>query len=190
MPTEGTPAGVAPAEPATPGPGSTPLVPPPGVSRVGTVSAQGAPRRDETAPLGPEPPPEPLTEPPPREAPSAFADELPPGFWEELELPDPPQAARADGLGAATPTQSAARPAAPEGGERGSAKAVHGGTEAKRPEDDPRFSVLQSLFPGRVVAWQAHATDTGSEPEGGYDAPEREDAYDGSDERERVDLDD
>ncbi len=54
-------------------------------------------------------------------------DDLPPDFWDDLPPPEPAASAK--------PPEEAAR--------------EEGGLEA-----DPRFAVLQSLFPGHVVEWQ------------------------------------
>lgn len=135
------------------------------------MSARGAVRperaaRDETAPLGPEAP---TPAAPPDDA-SAFADELPPDFWEEVPLPDPPQRAPQDAAPAGAGTDRA----------------------AQHPEDDPRFRLLQSLFPGRLVAWQAHAPRSEEDAYGDAayrDTPEtlHGDAHDGLEEGETVD---
>ena len=59
--------------PLEPTPAHTPLVPPPGVERDGTVAAPAPTLATEAAPLPPEP----------------FADPLPPDFWGDDILPPP-----------------------------------------------------------------------------------------------------
>ena len=64
-------------------------------------------------------------------------DDLPPDFWDDLPPPEPAASVK--------PPEEAAR--------------EEGGLEA-----DPRFAVLQSLFPGHVVEWQeAGAGDVGDD---------------------------
>lgn len=115
-------------------------------------------------------PKEPITAPLPDEAsplpPKPFAEELPEGFWgDDLELPDVPQTARnasnenfdeafAAPANTARPTPTPA------------VKLADGGLEA-----DPRFTLLQSLFPGRISDWQPAQAPTEAATEGLEDAP-------------------
>ena len=104
------------------------------------------PPPESHAPLEP-PPTEPPTVTPPGAAPPDASlaekaedplprDDLPPDFWDDLPLPEPEMSAK--------PPEEAAR--------------EEGGLEA-----DPRFAVLQSLFPGRVVEWQEAGVDDESD---------------------------
>ena len=104
-------------------------MPPAGVTPDGTVAAPPATPATEATPLPPEP----------------FADELPPDFWgDDLEAPTTTQAASQT-----EPDErfDASAPGAPPGG-------------ATRPlagdlESDPRFKLLQELFPGRISDWRS-----------------------------------
>jgi len=86
------------------------------------------------------------------EAVSAFSEELPPDFWDDAELPEA-SAGDSENLGAEhLPRLPAARHEV-----------------AGRLEDDPRFALMQQLFPGRITDWQETAqkgADDGADDEG------------------------
>lgn len=89
--------------------------------------------------------------------PEPFADELPPDFWgDTLAPPDTPQADpdRRFQAPSDTPPQSAAKP-------------LEGTLES-----DPRFILLQELFPGRISDWQSAETPASATVEGTDDALE------------------
>lgn len=89
--------------------------------------------------------------------PEPFADELPPDFWGDTLAPPDTRQADPDGRFQApsdTPPQSAAKP-------------LEGTLES-----DPRFILLQELFPGRISDWQSAETPISAAAEGTDDAPE------------------
>ncbi len=145
----------APPTPTEPSPAQTPLVPPPG-SAEGTAAAPEPIPATETLPLSPEP----------------FADELPPDFWgDALEPPPlpPTPSEPPDTLSSApsptTPT-SPDKPAAPAPSS-GIAKPLEGSLQK-----DPRFVLLQELFPGHISDWHAApVADGGIGDDGATDAP-------------------
>ncbi len=78
---------------------------------------------------------------PPQEAASSYLEEdLPPDFWDSEPLPPPPEA-EAEASDSAQPANN------PD----------HGSLS-----QDPRFAVLQSLFPGKVIDWQEESAPTDS----------------------------
>jgi len=142
-----TPSDPSPFEhaPPEPSPAHTPLLLPAGVASDGTVAAPPATPATEAVPLPPEP----------------FADELPPDFWgDELEPPATSQTAsqptpdeRFDASAPSTPPAQAARP-------------LSGDLES-----DPRFRLLQELFPGRISDWQGAEAPASTAEGDADDAP-------------------
>lgn len=131
--------------PPEPSPAHTPLLPPAGVTPDGTVAAPPATPATETTPLPPEP----------------FADELPPDFWgDELEAPATPQMAPQP-----TPDEhfDASAPGAPPAW---AARPLAGDLES-----DPRFRLLQALFPGRISDWQGAEAPASTAEGDADDAP-------------------
>lgn len=93
--------------------------------------------------------------------PEPFADELPPDFWgDELEAPAASQTAsqptpdeRFDASAPSAPPIQAARPLAGD------------------LESDPRFRLLQELFPGRISDWRSAEAPASTAEEDADDAP-------------------
>ena len=143
--------------PVEPSPVHAPLASPPGAQPDGTVAAPellSTPTPEtEASPLPPEP----------------FADELPPDFWgDELEPPTSsaqPFAAPTDEL-SAPPSPAGAPPASSSS----TARPLDGSLQ-----DDPRFKLLQELFPGRISDWQSASVDAATagkaDDDGADDAP-------------------
>jgi len=93
--------------------------------------------------------------------PEPFADELPPDFWgDELEAPVTAQTApqvepdeRFDASALNAPPAGTARPLAGD------------------LEGDPRFRLLQELFPGRISDWRSAEAPASTAEEDADDAP-------------------
>lgn len=150
---------------AEPSPAQTPLVSPPGTQL--PVAAPVPTAATETSPL----PPEPF-------APEPFADELPPDFWGDALEPPPssPGASVAADERSGAPLSADSAPAT-----QSAPKPLEGSLQK-----DPRFKLLQELFPGHISDWHAEpvvaatdAADNGADDASGD--PETVDLEEGLD---------
>ena len=135
-----------------PSPAQTPLVPPPGTQQEPRATPAATPAT-ETSPLPPEP----------------FADELPPDFWGDALEPPPPASTSSEPSDTLLSTASSTEPVTPikvTAPDRPAAPAPSAG--AAKPlegslQKDPRFVLLQELFPGHISDWQAESVANSSE---------------------------
>ena len=160
--------------PAEPSPAQTPLVPPPGTqpeaAAPGPVAIPAATPAAETLPLPPEP----------------FADELPPDFWGDALEPPPLSLTASEPLDPRAGAPSVPAPSAPDeltaapSPLQSAAKPLEGSLQK-----DPRFLLLQELFPGRISDWQ-RAEPVANSSEG--DENGADGVNDAPDDPETVDL--